>query len=143
MAERLILILGGARSGKSTLARDLAQKLGDKVLFVATAEALDTEMALRIEEHKRTRPHNWRAVELNSKVGERLRSQIKDADVVLLDCITLLISNVLIKALNKKHSVVLTGMVMKAPGQSLRRKRRLWLRYNPWLTVLTDFEVAS
>jgi len=125
MAERLILILGGARSGKSTLARDLAQKLGDKVLFVATAEALDTEMALRIEEHKRTRPHNWRAVELNSKVGERLRSQIKDADVVLLDCITLLISNVLIKALNKKHSVVLTGNGDESTGAIIEAEKEV------------------
>jgi len=56
MAKKFILILGGARSGKSTFAQTLAGMLGKKVLFIASGEPLDEEMALRIEEHKRTRP---------------------------------------------------------------------------------------
>ncbi|MBN2186371.1 MAG: bifunctional adenosylcobinamide kinase/adenosylcobinamide-phosphate guanylyltransferase [Dehalococcoidia bacterium] len=97
MAEKFILILGGARSGKSSFAQKLAGKLGQKVLFVATGEPLDEEMALRIKEHRRTRPKNWRTLEIGIKVGQKLGHQINDAEVVLLDCLTLLVSNILTK----------------------------------------------
>ncbi len=97
MAKKFILILGGARSGKSTFAQGMAAKLGKRVLFVATAEPLDEEMASRVAEHKRMRPKNWRTLEIDIKVGQRLRAQIEDADVVLLDCLTLLVSNILTK----------------------------------------------
>jgi adenosylcobinamide kinase/adenosylcobinamide-phosphate guanylyltransferase len=97
MAKKFILILGGARSGKSTFAQGIAAKLGKKVLFVATGEPLDEEMASRVAEHKRRRPKNWRTLEIDTRVGQKLQSQIKDADVVLLDCITLLVSNILTK----------------------------------------------
>jgi len=97
MAKNFILILGGARSGKSTFAQDIAPKLGGKVLFVATAEPLDSEMASRIEHHKRTRPENWRTLEIGIEVGQKLKDQIKDSDAVLLDCLTLLVSNILTK----------------------------------------------
>jgi len=109
MAKKFILILGGARSGKSTFAQGMAAKLGKKVLFVATGEPLDEEMASRVEEHKRTRPKNWRTLEIDIKVGQKLRSQIKDADVVLLDCITLLVSNILTMGHGKPLSSPLTG----------------------------------
>ena len=69
MAKSFILILGGARSGKSRFAQNMAAKRGDKVLFVATGEPLDAEMALRIEQHKRTRPKSWRTFEIDIKVG--------------------------------------------------------------------------
>jgi adenosylcobinamide kinase/adenosylcobinamide-phosphate guanylyltransferase len=109
MAKKFILILGGARSGKSTFAQGLAAKLGKKVLFVATGEPLDEEMASRIEEHKRMRPKNWRTLEIDTKLGQRLKGQIKDADVVLLDCLTLLVSNILTKEDRKPLSSPLTG----------------------------------
>ena len=96
MAKKLILILGGARSGKSTFAQGMASKLGKKVLFVATGEPLDEEMASRIAEHKRSRPKNWRTLEIDIKVGQKLQGQIEYADIVLLDCITLLVSNIIL-----------------------------------------------
>jgi len=97
MAKSFILILGGARSIKSRIALQMAEKLGGKVLFVATGQPLDDEMALRIEEHKRKRPQSWQTLEINIKVGQRLKERIEDADVVLLDCVTLLVSNILTK----------------------------------------------
>jgi len=96
MAKSFILILGGARSGKSRFAQQMAEKLGGKVLFVATGQPLDDEMALRIEEHKRRRPENWRTLEIDIQVSQKLEEQIGDADVVLLDCLTLLVSNIII-----------------------------------------------
>ena len=93
--RKTILLLGGARSGKSTLAQELAGKLSNKVLFVATGEPLDEEMRIRIEEHKKNRPDNWRTLEIPRNVGKKLKEQIDDAEVVIIDCLSLLVSNLL------------------------------------------------
>jgi adenosylcobinamide kinase/adenosylcobinamide-phosphate guanylyltransferase len=93
---QLILVLGGARSGKSAYAQRLAQALGgEQVLFVATAEAGDEEMARRIARHRQARPLAWRTVEAPQRVAETLRTSHSTARVVLLDCLSLLVSNVL------------------------------------------------
>ncbi len=86
-------ILGGARSGKSRYAQELAARLGRRVLYVATAEALDEEMNSRIEAHKKSRPFTWRTLEAQTDVAKAISSEIGDAEVVVLDCLTLLISN--------------------------------------------------
>jgi adenosylcobinamide kinase/adenosylcobinamide-phosphate guanylyltransferase len=93
LAKQIILLLGGARSGKSYYAQQLAGELGNKVLFVATGEALDEEMQNRIAEHKKDRPKGWRTLEMPSGIGKEIEKQIGDAEVVVIDCITLLISN--------------------------------------------------
>ena len=95
MAKQITLILGGARSGKSHYAQQLAAKLSDKVLFVATGEVRDEEMQARIAEHKKSRPKNWQTLEIPTGIGRRIERQIGDAEVVLIDCLTLLISNLL------------------------------------------------
>ncbi|MGB2814956.1 MAG: bifunctional adenosylcobinamide kinase/adenosylcobinamide-phosphate guanylyltransferase [Dehalococcoidales bacterium] len=93
--RKTTLIIGGARSGKSHYAMELARKASGPVLFVATAEALDEEMRQRIEEHKRTRPTAWRTLEVPTHVGDGVRQEIGDAQVVIIDCITLLVNNIL------------------------------------------------
>lgn len=94
--RKLILILGGARSGKSTTAERIACDLGgDDVLYVATAEAWDDEMRARIAEHRQARPAGWRTLEAPLNVAYRLR-EVEIPRVVLLDCITLLASNALL-----------------------------------------------
>jgi len=95
LAEKCIFILGGARSGKSRFAQELAGGLGSKVLFVATGEALDEEMKARIDRHKEARPQNWRTLEARTNIGRQLEKQIGDAEVVVIDCLTLLVSNLL------------------------------------------------
>jgi len=89
------LLLGGARSGKSSYAERLAKELGGRVLFVATAEAGDEEMRRRIEKHKKGRPAGWKTLEASLDVAACLPGPAVQADVVILDCITLLMNNIL------------------------------------------------
>lgn len=96
MDKGITLILGGARSGKSRFAQKIAGERGTRVLFVATAEPLDTDMSARIENHKRERPPSWRTVEAAADVAAAIRLEIGDAEVVLVDCLTLLVSNILL-----------------------------------------------
>ncbi|HRW50333.1 MAG: bifunctional adenosylcobinamide kinase/adenosylcobinamide-phosphate guanylyltransferase [Caldilinea sp.] len=97
MSRSLTLILGGARSGKSTYAEQQAAAAGGRVLYVATAEAWDDEMRARIAAHRAQRPATWRTVEAPRAVGAAARAALDDgADVVLVDCLTLLASNVII-----------------------------------------------
>lgn len=92
----LILILGGARSGKSAYAERLAQERGGPVLFVATAAAGDEEMAGRIAVHRAARPAAWRTLEAQQDVAAAVAaSGVGDATIVL-DCLTLLVSNLLL-----------------------------------------------
>ena len=95
MDRRLTLILGGARSGKSRQAEALASEHGGRVLYVATAEALDGEMANRIASHRERRPATWRTLEAPRRVGRAIAVEPGTAEVVLLDCVTLLANNVL------------------------------------------------
>ena len=89
-----ILIIGGARSGKSHFAQELALKLGGPVLFVATATAGDDEMQQRIEEHRRARPPAWSTLEVTTQIGAEIKQRIGKARVVIVDCITLLVNNI-------------------------------------------------
>jgi adenosylcobinamide kinase/adenosylcobinamide-phosphate guanylyltransferase len=94
---RLILILGGARSGKSTFAQELAAQLaGDKVLFVATAQAADQEMRERIEKHQRERPAGWETLEVPRSIGQSIQVCAGQPEAILIDCLTLLVSNLVV-----------------------------------------------
>ena len=93
--RRLVLVLGGARGGKSDFAADLAAELGGPVVFVATAEARDEEMRARIAAHRRARPVGWRTVEAPTGVARALAEQADGDAVVLLDCLTMLAANIL------------------------------------------------
>jgi adenosylcobinamide kinase / adenosylcobinamide-phosphate guanylyltransferase len=95
---RLILILGGARSGKSDLADRLAASSGRPVAFIATATAGDDEMRKRIARHRASRPKVWHTLEEPLDLARAVRQAAELADVVLLDCVTLWLGNVLLQA---------------------------------------------
>jgi adenosylcobinamide kinase/adenosylcobinamide-phosphate guanylyltransferase len=90
----LTLILGGARSGKSSFAEQIGRDSGQPVLFIATATASDEEMAERIRNHQASRPAHWQTLELPLRIGEALYPPLPP--VVIVDCMTLLVTNVLL-----------------------------------------------
>ena len=93
---QLTLILGGARSGKSDYAERLATELGQHIVYVATAEVGDAEMAERIAAHRLARPTTWQTLEAPRHVGAALAEITETWDGLLLDCLTLLVSNILL-----------------------------------------------
>lgn len=95
MAKRLILLLGGARSGKSRYAETWAKQQSQHVLYVATAQALDDEMHERIEAHRLQRPASWDTLEAPLNVAGAVKAALANHDTIVLDCITLLASNLL------------------------------------------------
>jgi adenosylcobinamide kinase/adenosylcobinamide-phosphate guanylyltransferase len=95
MGQHFTLILGGARSGKSAYAQRLAAEHGRVVLYVATAEARDAEMAARIAAHRAERPAHWHSLETPQAVGATIQACGLSPEVILLDCLTLLASNVI------------------------------------------------
>ncbi|CCO09378.1 bifunctional adenosylcobinamide kinase/adenosylcobinamide-phosphate guanylyltransferase [Desulforamulus hydrothermalis] len=93
---KLFLVLGGSRSGKSRFAENLAQQLGEKVLYLATATVYDEEMARRVQLHRTGRPAVWDTVEEPLQVIEVIQKQAKRYHVILLDCLTLWLTNLLL-----------------------------------------------
>jgi adenosylcobinamide kinase/adenosylcobinamide-phosphate guanylyltransferase len=92
-----ILVTGGCRSGKSRYALNYANGHFSRKLYLATSEVLDEEMAVRIEQHKKARGPEWETCEEPIEVVERIRSCGDKVEIILLDCLTLWLSNLLIK----------------------------------------------
>src|ERR1700752_5016531 len=93
--SKITFILGGARSGKSSYAQKIAEETDKSVTFIATEQALDQEMSARIQKHQAERPANWGTLEIPLDIASHAQ-QIK-SEVIILDCITLLISNLLMQ----------------------------------------------
>jgi adenosylcobinamide kinase/adenosylcobinamide-phosphate guanylyltransferase len=97
-ANTLHLILGGARSGKSSLAESIAKQAelaGLTICYLATAQAHDEEMSARILQHQDERPQHWQLLESPLYLAEALQQALQSSDCVLVDCLTLWLSNCL------------------------------------------------
>lgn len=92
----LQLILGGARSGKSRLAENIAQQRGIPVIYVATAQALDDEMQQRIQHHQQQRPKQWQLCEEPFFLADQLLKLDQEHQIILVDCLTLWLTNLLL-----------------------------------------------
>ena len=93
--SRLIFTTGGARSGKSAFALNLANSMGNRKCYLATAQALDSEMEERIARHKAERGNDWDCIEEPLKVAEKIEEVSGRYDVILFDCLTLWVSNLM------------------------------------------------
>jgi adenosylcobinamide kinase / adenosylcobinamide-phosphate guanylyltransferase len=91
-----LLVIGAARSGKSSFAQKLAETSGKQPVLIATAQPHDAEMAARIDRHKAERSAAWRVLEEPHALGAALQRAAAPAAVVVVDCLTLWLSNVLL-----------------------------------------------
>ena len=98
---KLIFITGGARSGKSNFAEKMANSLGKSVAYLATSQPLDKEMACRIKKHKSRRSTEWETYEEPIEISELVSHLGLEKEVILIDCLTLLTSNLLLRKENK------------------------------------------
>ena len=105
MNPRLIFVTGGARSGKSRFAQDRAHSLKGRKVYIATAEPLDEEMAEKIKAHRKERPSDWVTVEEPRHLGKVVMDCATTYDVLLIDCLTLWISNLLTNNSLKKREI--------------------------------------
>lgn len=111
---KITFILGGARSGKSTYALELAKNSGVSVAFIATCQGLDKEMASRIASHKGSRPGHWRTFEEPRDIGKILEKINGKFECVIIDCMTLLVSNLMLAGYDRDLIEKRIGDMMKA-----------------------------
>jgi len=111
----LVLYLGGARSGKSRLALARAAAAGKPVVFVATGEALDDEMAERIARHREERPSGWATFEEPLELGRALE-QAPAAATVVVDCLSLWVANVFERSPAEQLADAAAGLAAARPG---------------------------
>lgn len=128
--SEITLILGGARSGKSAYAQKLAEASGKSVTFLATAEAFDDEMIARIQKHKSERPKHWQTLEITRDISPHIK-EIK-SEVVILDCITLLLSNLMMQFVKDDlvHDLHFTKAMEDEINQlipAIRESKRDWI----------------
>jgi adenosylcobinamide kinase/adenosylcobinamide-phosphate guanylyltransferase len=92
-----ILVLGGCRSGKSGHALQLAESFGRRRIFVATCVPADAEMQLRVDRHRQERDDTWQTLEIPVDLAKAVASHGPSTDVILVDCLTLWLSNLLME----------------------------------------------
>lgn len=127
--SEMILVLGGARSGKSRFAEQLAAGFGSRVLYLATAEASDAEMIERVRRHRAQRPASWGTVEAPVDPVAALRNAASGWDTVLFECLSLWISNLLLASLVDSDELA-GAEALRVEQQTLAEVRRLleWQR---------------
>ncbi len=139
--KEFILVLGGARSGKSDFALKLAKDGGGPALFVATAEAKDKDMEQRIAEHRSQRPKDWRTLEAPLDVSKHIVENEADASVVVIDCLTMWAANVLYASSPKGLDDPNFGIAKDALADDLGGLHD-WHRYSKASLIVVSNEVG-
>jgi adenosyl cobinamide kinase/adenosyl cobinamide phosphate guanylyltransferase len=112
----LVVLVGGARAGKSAVAADLGRRWEGPVAFVATADAGDEEMRLRIERHRAERPAGWRTVEEPLRLRDALVG-LDDGALAVVDCLTLWVANLLERG-DSEQEIVAEAEVVAAVARA-------------------------
>ena len=107
--SKIILVTGGARSGKSAFAERYAAALPGRHAYVATARIFDEEMAQRIAIHRKRRPSSWQTWEIPQDLPETMERLCQSSDVALVDCLTLYFSNYLFAPAGEADEAIIDG----------------------------------
>ncbi len=143
----IAVVLGGARSGKSRHAERLAADSGAPVVYVATATPDDDEMAERIARHRAARPAGWRTIEAPYDLELRLGEAVPDGACVLIDCLSVWLSNEMLRQLagTEIDVTVPAALANAAEREISERVERLvgWAAARPGQTIVVSNEVGS
>ena len=167
MSNEIIFIIGGARSGKSSFALNEASNIKGQKAYIATAEALDDEMRERIEKHKKARGNDWNTYEEPVKISDVLSDIKNKYSIIVIDCLTIWLSNILHRAQNTPNSCAMgqaehheklpknyvSGQVRNGAGRTQTTKARTQStefssqiiedNIKQFIDVLKDFLVCS
>jgi len=120
---KFIFIVGGARSGKSRYAQELAKGIGRNVAFIATCIPQDEEMKRRVAAHRKLRPRYWKTMEEPKNIKSVLAKVKNEFDVIIIDCLGLFVSNLLPDEARdtkiKKEIKAVTGALSKSSATSI------------------------
>ncbi|MGI6686149.1 MAG: bifunctional adenosylcobinamide kinase/adenosylcobinamide-phosphate guanylyltransferase [Bacillota bacterium] len=142
---KAILVTGGARSGKSRLAEKIMKDLSGQVLYLATAKVCDEEMALRVEKHRQSRPTEWETVEAYRDLGKIIGNQGKNYQGILLDCITIMVTNLLFDLPEMQQEELSRESIEKAEEMIMAQAKSLieGIKSAPATTVMVTNELGS
>lgn len=122
MKNQIILVMGGARSGKSEFAEKLMYRAsGERKGYVATSQILDDEMKYRVMVHRERRPAGWKTFEVMHEAGGMMEMILRESDAVLFDCITMYVSNLLMDHINFRGAETLGVSDLEALRTVLQR----------------------
>lgn len=103
MENKIILVLGGSRSGKSEFAENLMHRsAGKHKAYIATSQIYDDEMKYRVILHQKRRPSDWSTYEIMGEMREHIEEILEKEDTILFDCITMYVNNILMKYVGNK-----------------------------------------
>jgi len=122
---KFILVTGGARSGKSRFAEKIMKDLAGPVLYLATAKICDEEMALRGEKHRQSRPADWDTIEAYQGLGKIISEKGAGYRGVLLDCITIMVTNLLFDLPEMQQEELQSETIQKAEDLIMAEAKEL------------------
>ena len=93
--SKIILVTGGARSGKSNFAESLCINQNNRTAYIATSVAFDEEMKNRVKKHQESRPKEWKTYEIYKDIYSIVETLDKNHDTVIMDCVTLMVNNLM------------------------------------------------
>ena len=127
----LTLVTGGARSGKSSFSESLIENEGEEIIYIATGVPFDQEMKDRIKKHRENRPSNWETIEKYRDFKDIVElDSFKTADSVILDCVTIMINNLLFE-----NNIDFESISM---GKVDEIEKEIFLQIDELLDVLSD-----
>ena len=135
---KIILVTGGARSGKSSFAEKYAARHGQRIAYIATAQVYDEEMAYRVSLHKKRRPAQWQTYEAPYDAHEALIAAGQEHDLVLFDCLTLYISNLLCSQADSRDEAANYALLQKKISLLIAQAKK-----NQGTTIFVTNEVGA
>ncbi|MDA8228855.1 MAG: bifunctional adenosylcobinamide kinase/adenosylcobinamide-phosphate guanylyltransferase [Desulfitobacterium hafniense] len=136
--SQICLVTGGARSGKSSFAELLASYTNSPVVYIATAQIFDEEMVERVKKHRQQRPSDWIVLEEPVHLADALSSYAEFEGVILVDCVTIWLSNLLLPHLDSLTNVLSIQEIEQKLLSEVKRCLKVAKQVKPQVIFVTN-----